>query len=119
MTLGDKIRQLRLKAGREMSQRELAERIGIQVTYLSKIENGKIPPYLSEKKLKKIVAVLDLNEKEERELFDIAKKISPSIKKQATRKPIYQFLRTVAPNYSDEEIEKLIKEGVKKSDKSK
>ena len=39
---GVKLRELRTKAG--MTQRELAGRVTIDFTYLSKIENGVMPP---------------------------------------------------------------------------
>jgi len=39
---GPKLRELRIRAG--MSQRVLAEEVGIDATYLSKLENGKMPP---------------------------------------------------------------------------
>jgi len=113
MTLGEKIRQLRLRSGKEMSQRDLAEKIGIEVTYLSKIENGRVQPYLSEEKLKKIVEKLDLNENEERELYSLAKKLPPFIKEQAARKSVHEFLRT-APKLSDKVIEEFTKKYKKK-----
>ena len=39
---GARLRELRKQAG--MSLRELADRVGIDFTYLSKIENGAMPP---------------------------------------------------------------------------
>lgn len=42
MTFGEEIRELRKQVG--LSQRDLAERIGIHFTYLSKIENGRADP---------------------------------------------------------------------------
>lgn len=113
MKLGDKIKQLR--SGREMIQKELAEKMGIEVTYLSKIENNRLPYYLSEEKLKKIVSIFNLNEKDEKELFELAKKVPPSIKELAIREPIYEFLRTISPEWDDKKIEKFIKERIKKS----
>lgn len=40
MTFGERIRELR-KAN-DLSQRDLADKVGINFTYLSKIENGKL-----------------------------------------------------------------------------
>jgi transcriptional regulator with XRE-family HTH domain len=40
-TFGDTIRQLRLE--KRLSQLQVADRIGIDVTYLSKIENNRVP----------------------------------------------------------------------------
>ena len=40
MTFGEKIRSLR--RDHKLSQRGLAERVGLNFTYLSKIENGRL-----------------------------------------------------------------------------
>ena len=113
MTLGDKIKQLRSKPGREMTQKDLAEKIGIEVTYLSKIENNRLPHYLSEGKLKKIADVFSLNREEEEELFKLAKKIASSTKELVQRKPVLQFLREISLDWDDNEIEKFIKRKTK------
>lgn len=42
MRFGQLIRKMRVEE--ELSQRELAGRVGIDFTYLSKIENSKVPP---------------------------------------------------------------------------
>ena len=42
MTFGKQIRSLRLQ--KQMAQRDLAQLVGIDFTYLSKIENDKVPP---------------------------------------------------------------------------
>lgn len=57
--LGNIIRKLRLSRG--MEQNELAERIGITQSHLSKIETGKANPSL--KKLRKIAEALGVDEK--------------------------------------------------------
>ena len=41
-TFGDALREQRRIAG--ISQRELAERIGLDFSYISKVENGRLPP---------------------------------------------------------------------------
>lgn len=42
MTFGERIKELRKAEGR--NQRDLAESVGIDFTYLSKIENGRMEP---------------------------------------------------------------------------
>jgi transcriptional regulator with XRE-family HTH domain len=42
MTFGERLRQLRLD--KKLNQRDLASRVGIDFTYLSKLENGRMPP---------------------------------------------------------------------------
>lgn len=108
MKFGVKIKQLRER--QEMTQKDLAEKIGIVVTYLSKIENNKVHYYLSEDKLKKIVSIFNLNKDEEKKLFELAKKTPPFVKELAMRRPVYQFLRTIPSNWDDKKIEKFIKE---------
>ena len=56
MTFGDKIRELRVYKG--LSQRDLAEMVKIDFTYLSKIENSKVPPP-SEEVISELAAHLD------------------------------------------------------------
>jgi len=41
---GERIRELRTTRDNRISLRDLARRVGIDFTYLSKIENGKVPP---------------------------------------------------------------------------
>lgn len=53
---GKIIRKLRNEKG--IIQRDVAEKVGIDVTYLSKIENGKLPPP-SQEKIKRLAEVLD------------------------------------------------------------
>lgn len=42
MSFGERLRQLRIERG--LNQRTLAETVGIDFTYLSKIETGRLPP---------------------------------------------------------------------------
>lgn len=42
MTFGERLRELRLD--KKINQRDLASRVGIDFTYLSKLENGRMPP---------------------------------------------------------------------------
>ena len=56
MTFGERVKGLRKARG--VSQRELAERIGIDFTYLSKIENDRMEPP-SEGTIRRIAGALD------------------------------------------------------------
>ncbi|HTE20240.1 MAG TPA: helix-turn-helix transcriptional regulator, partial [Armatimonadota bacterium] len=42
MTFGEQLRLWRIES--KLNQRDLAARVGIDFTYLSKIENGRMPP---------------------------------------------------------------------------
>lgn len=55
MTFGQRLRELRKGSG--LSQRELAQRAGIDFTYLSKIENDRMPPP-SEKTVRRLAEEL-------------------------------------------------------------
>ncbi len=56
MTFGERVKGLRKERG--VSQRELAERVGINFTYLSKIENDRMEPP-SEETIRRIAGALD------------------------------------------------------------
>jgi len=60
---------LRKKSG--LSQNELAQRIEMNPTHLSKIEQGKRNP-LRRKNLKRIILILGLSSDEERQLYEAA-----------------------------------------------
>ena len=42
MTFGEKLRELRRQAG--LTQRDLAEKVGLDFSYISKVENDRNPP---------------------------------------------------------------------------
>lgn len=58
LTFGQYLKKIRTE--KKVSQRALASKIGVDFTYLSKIENDKMPPP-SEDTLKKIAVELDEN----------------------------------------------------------
>ena len=56
-TFGPKLRALRRAAG--VSQRELAEKVGVDFSYISKVENDRLPPPAAET-IEKICQVLEV-----------------------------------------------------------
>lgn len=58
MTFGERVKELRKARG--VSQRELAGKVGIDFTYLSKIENDRMEPP-SEGAIRRIAEALDAN----------------------------------------------------------
>src|SRR4030065_1244793 len=58
---GNRLRELRPEAG--MTLRELADLVNVNFTYLSKIENGALPPP-SEKVIRKLAEVLNFDKDE-------------------------------------------------------
>jgi PAS domain S-box-containing protein len=86
VTFGQRLRELRKAKG--LTQRELADKVGVSFTYLSKIENGAMSPPRG----KTITALADALDMDADELFGLAKKV-PS-----------QFLEHINP-----EVIKLIR----------
>ena len=69
MTFGQRLRELRNHKG--LTQKELADRVGVSFTYVSKLETGALPP----PREKTIVALANALDGELDELFGLAKKL--------------------------------------------
>ena len=101
MTFPDRLRELRRTA--RMSQRALAERVGIDFTYLSKIENGRVGGP-SEAVLRKIAeelaTSLSLDQTElANELITLAGKIPSDLAETLSRNPeVLRILRSAKGN---------------------
>ncbi|MAS35513.1 MAG: XRE family transcriptional regulator [Anaerolineaceae bacterium] len=70
VNFGDTIKDLRKQ--RRMTQRDLAERLGVNFTYISKIENGKLDVLPSEELIRRIAQILGANAED---LLDLAGKL--------------------------------------------
>src|ERR1700737_4005003 len=84
MTFGEKVRELR--KGKNLTLRELAVKVKVNFTYLSKIENQKLSfgEYPSEDLIRKLAKVLDGDVDE---LLLLAQKIPEDIKKRVIERP--------------------------------
>jgi transcriptional regulator with XRE-family HTH domain len=102
-TLGSKIKELRKKNG--LTQRQLAEEVGIDFTYLSKIENENIPYTPSANTLKRLAAALKADELE---LLRLADKLPEDVQKIAHTEHGLNFLRRAAKFKSLQEWEELL-----------
>jgi len=91
MKFGQKIRNLRKNKG--LTLRELAKRVGINFTYLSKIETGKSGYTPSVKTISNLAKSLEADQVE---LMLLANKITPGLEEIARHKEIIQFLRTAS-----------------------
>ena len=69
LTFGERLRELRNDKG--MTQKELAGEAGVSITYVSKLENGALPP----PREKTILALADVLDADQAELFGLAKKL--------------------------------------------
>jgi len=84
MQFGEKVRILR--AQKEKTQQHLAERMGVSVSYISKVENGKLHfgDYPSEKFIHKLAEELQADEDE---LLLLADKVPASIRNRIRQRP--------------------------------
>ena len=98
MPFPERLRELR-KAAR-LSQRALAEKVGVNFTYLSKIENGRVEPpseSVLQRIAKELAGELGMDEIElSDELITLAGKIPSDLAETLSRNPeIIRFLRSV------------------------
>jgi HTH-type transcriptional regulator, competence development regulator len=102
MTFGERIRELR--RAKNLTLRALADKLKINFTYLSKIENGKLDfgDYPSEDLIRKLAKVLGTDADE---LLLLAEKIPAHIKKRVIERP--DAFRKFA-NLDDKTIDKLL-----------
>ena len=99
----------RLRKDKKISQRQLAELVGIDFTYISKIENGMMEPPAEDK----IIKIADVFGEDPDELLIAAKKVPSHFQKVITENEnIPVFLRR-APDLSPgqwEQIKRIIGE---------
>jgi HTH-type transcriptional regulator, competence development regulator len=88
MTLGARIKELRHQRG--FTQRQLAEKVGVDFTYLSKIENDRLEHTPSIKTLQDLARALEVDELE---LMQLANKVPPVLQAIARDKNALRFFR--------------------------
>ena len=103
MTFGTRIRELRM--AKNLTQRDLADRIEINFTYLSKIENDRLErdQFPREDTIKKLAQALDASEDE---LLLLAQRIPESIKQRVIQRP--DAFRKMAA-LDDDTLDRLLK----------
>jgi transcriptional regulator with XRE-family HTH domain len=104
MPFGDKIRELR--KAKNLTLRELAAKVKVDFTYLSKVENQKLSfgEYPSEELIRKLAKVLNGDVDE---LLLLAEKIPEDIKRRVIERP--DAFRKFAA-LDDKTIDKLLEE---------
>ncbi|MBE7432926.1 MAG: helix-turn-helix domain-containing protein [Anaerolineales bacterium] len=104
-TFGEALRDFRRAAG--MSQRELAKKANLDFSYISKMENDRIPPPAADT----IVVICAILSIQPEELLAITGKIPSDIKADiSTSKAGQEFLRVVNEmKLSESEWSKIIK----------
>lgn len=103
-TIGQQIRDLR--KSRNLTQRELAEQVGLNFTYLSRIENDRLDADQTprEETLQKIADALNADADE---LLLLARRIPDSYRNRILAKPgMFRRILTL----SDDDLERLLTE---------
>jgi transcriptional regulator with XRE-family HTH domain len=92
MQFGQRVRELRVQRG--LTQQAVADRMHVSVSYISKVENGKLHfgDYPSEKFIHKLASELDADEDE---LLLLSDRIPEVIKKLVREQP--ELFRRLSP----------------------
>jgi len=88
MTFGQRIRELRQE--RNITQRELADKVGRDFSYISKIENSRLDHTPSIKTIRRLAEALEVDELE---LMELANKVPSLLKPIAADKDALRFFR--------------------------
>jgi len=120
-TFGDRLRELRLQSHDYHSLRDFAKRVGLSPTYLSHIENNKVPPP-SEDVIERLADALHVDAKIKYELYSLGNKMPLEFMEtfKGNPKGVADFLRTVreAGIRRDEDWEILMREARRLSRRS-
>jgi transcriptional regulator with XRE-family HTH domain len=108
MQFGFKVRTLRAQQG--LTQRALADRLGVSISYISKVENEKLHfgDYPSEKFIHKLAAELDADEDE---LLLLADKVPDALRQRIRERP--DVFNAVA-DLDNESMDQLLQQIVRK-----
>ncbi len=107
MNFGSTVRELRV--GKRFTQRDLATRLGVDFTYISKIENGKVEHPPSEDLIRRMAAVLGADAEE---LLALAGQFDhDTLRKAAAETPGMGVLlrRMQAQRLSAEQVAEILK----------
>ena len=92
MTFGQTVKKLR--KAKKITQLELAQKIGVDFTYISKIENDKTKMPPAEKTIKKLAEILETDAEE---LILLAKKVPQNLRETIVDDELaVDFLRVVS-----------------------
>lgn len=104
MEFGKRIKQLRKQKG--LTLRALAEKVGLDFTYLSKVENGRVDYTPSTNKIRNLAQVLGVDELE---LLNLANKVPPELKPIANNASARAFLRRAQTLSTKEDWDDLLR----------
>ncbi len=103
ISFGPRIQQLRRE--RDMTQREVAKQLGIDFTYLSKLENGRGEPPGEDT----VRALARLFEIDSEELLALAGKLPIELRQRAQSDVQFATLLRTLPSLSDDELRRIYK----------
>ena len=103
MLFGKRVRELREQ--RALTQKELARRLDLSISYVNKVENGKLHSgdYPSEKFIHKLAGELDADEDE---LLLLADKVPEGIRRRIRERP--EAFRELA-DLSDQQLNNVLR----------
>jgi HTH-type transcriptional regulator, competence development regulator len=104
VTFGQLLRDLR-RTGR-LTQRDVAAKVGIDFTYLSKLENDRDAPP-GEDTIRRLAAVLGSDPER---LLAAAGKVPPELKQRATRDPRFAMLLRRLADLPKDQLDDVYKE---------
>lgn len=105
MRFGPRVREIRRQ--RQLTQRELASRLGVSFSYISKVENEKLHfgEYPSEKFILKIADILKVDAEE---LLLLADKVPATIRQRIRERPdVFRTLASLDDSLLDELVEQV------------
>lgn len=117
MTFGEQIRELR--QAKTLTQRDLGSMVGVEFSYISKIENGKLDfgDYPSETLIVKLAEALHADPDE---LLLLAKKIPPQIRQRVMERPeVFRKIATLDDQALDDLAAVIDRNGNSKRGKSR
>ncbi|RCS47655.1 XRE family transcriptional regulator [Bremerella cremea] len=109
MQFGERVRELR--EARKLTQKALADRLGVSVSYISKVENEKLHfgDYPSEKFIHKLASELEADEDE---LLLLSDRVPPALRQRICERP--DVFRVVA-EMNEREMDQLVERFRRKS----
>ena len=117
VTFGEYLKHKREE--KQISLREVARTLGVSAPFLSDVENNRRGP-LTEERLADLVKVLNLNEKEQAEMYDIVGKqkglLAPDLNPYVTERPYVNAALRAARNLeaNEEDWQRFVDDLIKR-----
>lgn len=103
MTFGERLRSLRQQ--KKLTLRALAEATGLSFTYLSKLENGRVPYTPSAEKIRSLAGALGVDSLE---LLQAADKVPPEVAELTAHPAARRFIERAREVASPEDWDALL-----------